>query len=147
MKRLFLTIFLLFSFTFAFASAKTGAVAASGLVKNAVVTAEYKGFGELANTTGVKEIENFTSELKKEFSLEWTEANFKSDVKKMLSKSSRNLASLMPIKNIVYSSLKQNRDTVSFSFYAVSEKGEIYRGSCILENGKIAAITLNKTKN
>lgn len=134
-----------FSFTLLFATPRNGAVAASGVVLNRRVLPSYENFGEIADTSGNKAIENFTSSLRENFSLEWTEEHFNSDVRRMLSSSSRELANLMPIKNIVYSSLSVKGSTVSFSFSASNEKNDNYEGSAVVENDKIIALTLAKT--
>lgn len=128
-----------------FATQRSGAVASSGVYSSKKVLPSYDGFGTVSDVSTNETVLNFTKELQKEFSLDWTEENFHPSVKKMLSASSRELASLMPIKNIVYSSLTTTSSSVSFSFYAISQKDEGYKGSAVIENGKIIALTLEKT--
>lgn len=134
-----------FSFAVVFATPRNAAVAASGVVSNKRVLPSYENFGEIADTVGNKTIENFTKALGETFSVEWTNEHFNSEVRRMLSSSSRDLASLMPIQNIVYSSLSVKGNTVSFSFSARNGQNDIYEGSAVVENDRIIALTLAKT--
>lgn len=139
-------LFLLISFS-AFATKETALAGGAAAFHSEAMMPNIKGFGQIVNPQKHPELEAFTKEMMKSFSFEWTEQNFSPKVKKMLSQTSSSLAKMLPVSSIVYSNLKQDSHNLSFSYLARSKDNVTFKGSVVIEEGKIVAISVSENTN
>lgn len=109
------------------------------------INPEYSLFGEVYSENSNEVFSTFSTYLKQDFSLDWCENYFNSDVKKMLSRTTGELSQMLPSKYVVYSLLNDEKDIKSFMFLAENNNKKRFVGSVVLDdNLKIIALDIKR---